>query len=417
MKAIKLIPALLALTIALKAQLNSYGYLREIKPVTETGYYQLKIGSAILDREGYYRVYEVNERDSIEIPQVANSNNWDVYEKKYFADLKIIDESYESGKFSYATLVLDTNLIYSSVYLNFDQGNFFKDVTLEGSNDNRSWKTIIENEKLFHYYHDAYDNYFRNKINFGLVSFKYLRVKMDDSNSGRLDLISASIPLVKEEILEENEYINNKQTRSEDKKLKCTYIECVLPRAYSVNGLDVSIGNADKYRRNVRIETYNPVNGKERWVMLGDGIVSSGSSNKLYLANYSYNDFQFKSSKIRLVIENLDDRPLKQIEVRPFTRMEVIKLKLEKDKKYLLAYGKEKDCLPQYDLTYFRNEIPLDLKTADLGNEIKIPHALPEVKKPLVNSKIWIWVVLIGCVIIIGLFSFRLLKTENRSTQ
>jgi hypothetical protein len=417
MKAIKLIPALLALTIALKAQLNSYEYFREIKPVTEAGYYQLKIGSSVLDRNGYYRVYEVNDKDSIEVPHVVNSANWDVYENKYFADLKIIDKSYESGKFSYATLVLDTNLIYNSVYLNFDSGNFFKDVTLEGSHDNRSWKTIIENEKLFHYYHDAYDNYFRNKIAFDPVSFKYLRIKTDDSNSERLELLSASIPLVKEEIPEENEYLSSKQTRSEDKKLKCTYVECVFPRAYSINGLSVAKDNKDKYRRNVRIESYNPVNGKERWVIVGEGIVSSGSSNRLYLANYSYEDFQFKSSRIRLVIENLDNQPLAKIEVRPFTRMEVIKLRLEKDKKYLLAYGKEKDCLPHYDLTYFKNEIPLDLKSVELGSEIKIPHAVPEVKKPLVNSKIWIWVALVGCVVIIGLFSLRLLKPENKTTQ
>lgn len=414
MKSIKLIPALLALTVALKAQLNSYDNYREVSPVSETGYYQIKIGSAVLDREGYYRVYEVNEKDSIEIPHVVNSGNRDIYEARSFADFKIIDKSYEPGKFSYATLVLDTNLIYSSVYLNFDSENFFKDVTLEGSNDNKSWKTIVENEKLFRYYHDPYDNYFRNKIVFEPVSFKYLRIKADDSDSQKLDLVSASVPLVKEEIIEENEYINNTQTRTENKQEKETCIECVFPRAYFVTGMNVIIGQKDKYRRNVKIESYNPVNGKEKWVLMADGVVTSGSSNKIYLTNYSSGDFQFRSSKIRLVIENLDNQPLEKVEIKPFTRIETIRLKLEKDKKYLLAYGKEKDELPQYDLEYFKNTIPLDLKTVELGNEVKIPHAVTAAQKPLVNNKIWIWIALIGCILIVGLFSMKLLKPESK---
>jgi hypothetical protein len=417
MNPIKLVPALLALTLALKGQFNSYDYCREIKPVNESGYYQIKLGSSVLDRDGYYRVYEVNDKDSIEVPHVVNSNKWDIYTDRSFTNLRIIDKSYESGKFSYATLVLDTNIIYNSVYLNFDPGNFFKDVTLEGSNDNKSWKTIVENEKVFSYYHDAYDNYFRNKIVFEPVSFKYLRIKTDDSDSPKLNIVSASVPLVKEEYAEENEYISGTSSRTENKKEKVSYVECVFPRAYCITGLDIVIENAAKYRRNVRIESYNPVNGKEKWIVMAIGFVASGSSNRLFLNNYSHEDFQFKTSRIRLAIENLDNRPLEKIELKPFTRTELIKLKLEKDKKYVLAYGKKEDQLPQYDLEYFKNSIPLNLKTVELGNEIKIPHSIPEIQKPLVNSKLWIWVALVGCVLIIGVFSLKLLKPEPKAGE
>ncbi|MBK7667765.1 MAG: hypothetical protein IPJ32_10735 [Sphingobacteriaceae bacterium] len=78
----------------------------------------------------------------------------------------MIDKSYESGKYSYATLVLDTNLIYTSVYIHVSSNEFYKEVSLEGSNDNKSWKTIIENEKLFRDYRDASAHYHRNKIMF-----------------------------------------------------------------------------------------------------------------------------------------------------------------------------------------------------------------------------------------------------------
>ncbi len=416
MKQIKIVFALLILSSGMNAQLNTFDYFRELKPVQENGYYQIKIGSNILDREGYYRVYEISSKDTLEVPHVTGSNNWDIYDRKYFKDLKIIDKSYEANKYSYATLVLDTNLIYTSVYLNFNSADFFKDVTLEGSNDNKSWKTIIENEKLFHYYRDTYDNYFRNKIVFEPVSFKYLRVKADDSNSQKLDLFSASIPLVKEEIVEEGEWIKSEQTRSEDKQKKQTIIECVFPRSYFVTGFQVNVENEERYRRDVQIEFFNPVNGKENWVSFGSGVVSSGSSNKIDLVHYNSGaDFEFRSAKMRIKIINLDNQPLGEIIIKSFTHNESIKLKLQKDKKYVLAYGKANDAQPQYDLEHFKYAIPLNLSSVDLGNEVKIPHEIKPVQQPLINNKMWIWVSLIACVSIIGLFVFKLMKPEGKN--
>ncbi|MBP7810366.1 MAG: DUF3999 family protein [Bacteroidia bacterium] len=417
MKQIKIVFALFILSFGMNAQLSSYDYFRELKPVTENGYYQIKIGSSVLDRQGYYRVYELSAKDTLEVPHVIGSNNWDVYDRKYFKDLKIIDKSYESGKYSYATLVVDTNLIYTSVYLNFSSSSFFKDVTLEGSSDNKNWKTIIQNEKLFHYYRDPYDHYYRNKIVFEACSFKYLRIKLDDSDSEKLDLVSASIPLVKEEIVEDGELVESKQTRIEDKQNKQTIVECSFARSYFITGLQVNIENEERFRRNVQIEFYNPVNGKEKWVSFGSGVVSSNSSNKIDLIHYNPDtDFEFKSAKMRIIIDNLDNQPLGKISIKSFTHEESIKLKLQNDKKYVLAYGKTKDAQPQYDLEYFKYAIPLNLSSVELGIENKIPHVVAPVQQPLISNKLWIWVALIACVLVIGLFTFKLMKPQEKES-
>lgn len=398
----------------MNAQLKTFDYFREIKPVTETGYYQIKIGSSILDREGYYRVYDVNKMDTLEVPYVTEQYDWSFHEQKFFKDLKIIDKSYEQGKYSYVTLVIDTNIIYNTVYLSFGTHEFFKDVTLEGSQDNKSWKTITEKEKLFRYYPANDRGYFRNKIVFEPVSFKYLRLKIDDTESSRLELVSAALPLVKEETIEEGELIESLQNRSEDKKNKQTIVECQFPRAYALTDLQVLIENENQYHRQVFVEVYNPVNGKEQWITFGSGILSSGSSNKIYLNNMTgEDDFQFKSARMRILIQNNDDQPLGKISIKPYTHLERISLKLQKDKKYLVAYGKAKDELPTYDLTHFKNIIVL-LSSVELGNEIKIPHEVKPVQQPLINNKMWIWVALIGCVLLIGLFALKLLKTDRK---
>jgi hypothetical protein len=410
MKQFKLVFALWVLSLGMNAQLKTYDYFREVKPVSENGYYKIKLGSNILDREGYYRIYEINSKDTLEIPYIKGTN-WDLYDRKYFKDLKIIDKSYETNKYSYSTLVVDTNLIYTSVYLNFNSSEFFKDITIEGSNDNRSWKTIIENEKLFHYYHDPHDHYYHNRIEFEPVSFKYLRIKADDSDTQKLDLLSASIPLVKEEVIADGEVVDSKQTRIEDKQKKETIIECEFPRSYFITGLKVDVENEEHYRRNVQILFFNPVNGKEKWISFGSGLITSGSSNKIDLAHYgSGSDFEFRSARMRLIISNLDNQPLKKISVKSFTHDEEIKLKLQKNKKYILAYGKANDPPPEYDLEHFKYAIPLNLSSVELGNEVKIPHEIKPVQQPLINNKMWIWVALIACVLVIGIFVVRLMK-------
>lgn len=415
MKQFKIILALLVLSIGGSAQLNTFDYFREVKPVRETGYYEVKIGSSILDRPGYYRVYELNEKDTIEVPYVTEQYDWSFHERKFFKDLKIIDKSYEAEKYSYVTLVLDTNIIYNTVYLSFGTYEFFKDVTLEGSQDNKSWKTITEKEKLFRYYPANDRGYFRNKIDFEPISFKYLRLKIDDTESTRLDLVSAAVPLVKEESIDEGELIESLQNRTEDKKNKQTIVECQFPRAYALTDLQVIIENENQYHRQVFVEVYNPVNGKDQWVTFGSGILSSGSSNKIYLNNMTgEDDFQFKSGRMRILIQNNDDQPLGKISIKPYTHLEKISLKLQKDKKYVIAYGKTKDELPTYDLAHFKNVIAL-LSAVELGTEVKIPHVTAPVQQPLIDNKMWIWVALIGCVAIIGLFVFKLMKPQEKN--
>ncbi len=409
MKQFKIALVFLCLTFGAKAQLNTYDYFRELQAVKEDGFYQLKVGASVLDRDGFFRIYQLNEKDTVEIQHVSSAN-WDIYDRSYFKDLKVIDKAYESGKHSYATVVVDTNLIYTSLYLHFGSTEFYKEITLEGSNDNKSWKTIVENEKLFRDYRDPAEHHYRNKITFQSVSFKYLRVKMDDVNSTKLDLLSASIPLEKEEVVEENEYVESFQTRTEDKQNKQTIVECLFPRNFSITELQVNVENEDRYRREVQIQLYAPTNNKDKWVNYGNGILTTGSSNKLYLMRYYSGDSDFKSNKMRIVINNMDDQPLGKISIKAFTHLENIKIKLKKDKKYVLGYGKSKDTQPYYDMSYFTNAIPFNLSTVQLGSEVKIPHIVAPVQQPLFNNKMWIWVALIACVLVIGFFVTKLMK-------
>ena len=401
------------LPISLSAQLKTYNYYRELKPVAKNDFYEIRIGSGIIDREGHYRVYEIG-KDTLEVPYVKEDQVFYSYDSRFFKTLKIIDESFNKDKFSYATLVLDTNLIYNSVYLNVKGDEFFKDVTVEGSDDNKNWKTVIENEKIFSYYRGADEHYFRNKIAFKDVSFKYLRLKFDDSRSLKVLVENAYIPIEKQYNVTTGEKVNIELKRSEDAKKKQTILEATLPRKYLVTILNFDVRHSSpNFKRDYTVSLASNVGTKENWVFYGEGVLHSDRSNNIVLNNYSTSDGSFKTDKVRIAINNLDDQPLKDISVEVFTHEEKIKLKLEAGKKYVIAYGKANDSDPQYDIENFKNAIPFKLTEAETGVEVVIPQAPPVLVEPLVSNKKWIWAALIGCIIIIGLFTLKLLKPNN----
>ncbi len=401
---------MLGASLAMFPQLKSYDFYRELKPVDKPGFYEIKIGSSVIDREGFYRVYELGSKDTTEIAHVKEDQVFYSYDRRSFKELKMIDESFEKDKFSYVTLVLDTDLVYNSVYLNLEGNDFFKDVSVEGSSDNKSWKTIVENEKLFNYYRGSDEHYFRNKIAFKDISFRYLRLKFDDSRTLKTGISAAFIPIDKQYNITTGELVQGVASRTEDQKIKKTIIDYALSRKYLVTILNFKVKHSSShFKRNYTIHLLDNSHKKENWVYYGEGVLQSDADNSIVINNYS-SDGSFKTDKIRLTIDNLDDVPLKDVNMEVFTHEQKIKLKLEAGKKYVLAYGKAGDNAPQYDIEHFKNAIPFILPAVDLGVEIAIPH-VPEVKpEPLISNNKWIWVALIGCIVLIGLFTAKLLK-------
>ncbi|MGZ4037417.1 MAG: DUF3999 family protein, partial [Bacteroidia bacterium] len=334
MRKLKLAIAFMACALAMQAQLSSYSFYRELKPVEKAGFYEVRIGSSVLDRPGFYRVYELNAKDTIEIAHVKEDQVFYAYDNRYFKQVKIIDESFVKDKCSYATLVLDTDMVYNSVYLNLEGKDFFKDVTVEGSADNKAWKTIVEGEKLFNYDKGGDEHYFRNKISFKDVSFKYLRLKFEDSHSLKVLLQAAFIPIDKQYNVTTGEAVPCTVTRTEDTKRKQSIIECSLSRKYLVTILNFKVEHSSPhFSRHYSVQLLDDSYKKDNWISYGGGTLQSGEENSIILNNYS-SDGTFKTAKIRLIIDNLDDMPLRKVDVEVFTHEEKIKLKLEPGKKY-----------------------------------------------------------------------------------
>lgn len=413
----------LLLPTLLGAQAGGYRYSRMLSPVDCTDYYKLRINSDILYKarpSGVVRVYELKEKDTVEVPYLLYDRPEDGKHECVKA-LKLINTSFIKDKASYYTCVIDTPGFYSMLTFNISDEVYDKDLSLEGSDDNLHWKTILEKEKVFRFPMRGSDHEcVRNAVYFPEQAYKYLRVTFDDSHSARLSLGSVLIECRKHtEDLYQDEAIPLKLSRREVPGMKATELTCLFPREYFVTALRFRVRHKNPfYKRLIHIYEAQHEAQKPDIFLYADNYLVSDSYNYISLAHGSGSDIP-ETYKVAISIENEDDQPLDEIEVEAFTNTQTLKLKLEKGKSYMLAYGKKDDHRPVYDMAYFSDHIPAHLHDITLGNEVQLakPHAVPPPKEPFFKSAAWIWGLMIVSILIIGGFAVSLLRQSKTGKQ
>lgn len=409
------------LTLSSVAQLSSYKYARPLRPVDSTAYYQLHISSDVLYKarlSGVYRVYKVGEKDTAEVPYVR-SGMLNTPASPVFQPLRIINASYVKGQSSFYTFVLDSSFIYASLLFEVEEYRYDKDISLEGSDDNTHWKTILEKDKIFRYWRAHDDNFIRNRIYFPEQNYRYLRLTINDEHSARIGLKSASVLYSRpaDEALQE-EPVPFTMTRTEDKRLKKTIIDCAFKREYPVTGIKFNITNdVPYYKRFIRVcQDVHPSAKIPKWAFYKHDYLSSDVYNYVDC----HDDYQpgksMETRRVRIEIDNKDDKPLSQIGLEIYAYSETIRLRLEKGQHYVLAYGRDKDIAPAYDLSYFEHRIPLHIAEAKLEVEqvqaLSAPSA--QARTPFFKSNAWIWGLMIVSILLIGGFAVSLLRQPNK---
>ena len=76
-----------------------------------------------------------------------------------------------------------------------------------------------------------------------------------------------------------------------------------------------------------------------------------------------------------------------------------------------MFYGNEKALRPRYDIDHFQNKIPAELTNLTLGKEQILKGERSEVAtKPLFQSKIWLWFVMVVIIGLLGWFSLKMIR-------
>ena len=409
MKWINLIGCLLWLAPAALAQTESFSYQRPLIGVTDPWHRIAlpndifgKVSSSLSD----IRILGITDKqDTIEIPYLLQQ----AVEKTstQAVSFSVINTSHNERGYFY-TLSLPADEPINRIHLEVKQQNFDWTTSLEGSQDQQEWFTLVEDYRILSVKNDLTDYQFTTLI-FPQAQYRYFRLRIGSEEKPELTAVK-----VLRYQTTEGEYRNYAvQTfkTQEDKQRKQTVVDIGLTLPVPVSYLKVHVADTLDYYRPFTVlylaDSFNTPQGwKYTYRTLTSGTLTSREDNTFTFGSTI-------SQKLRLLVDNHDNQALtiNRIDAKGYEYTLVARFAQAADN-YFLAYGSSKTTKPHYDLAQFEDNIPSVITTLSLGEVQYLDTKEPTAASFLVNQ-VWLWVTLIFIIVLLGWFSLKMMRKET----
>ncbi|MCD6065559.1 MAG: hypothetical protein K0S33_385 [Bacteroidetes bacterium] len=395
---------------------KGYKYYREIEPVNTRSYYRIPLGAELLGKSlsdfNDFRVLKVDENDTVENPYLLTWNE-PVYGYSY-TDEEILNVSFRKGVASYVTVKLPEEKEINQIKLDIAETDFDKMVTIEGSNDNKHWQTIKEDIRIVGF---GQQNFAFSTLYFPVSSFTYYLITFNDKTSKPVSVSGVQtfmnneqkavyekikdVYVVKKEVKKDLKPVPGKQRIYEN----YTEIKIDLPYRTCINSLQLRSRDksADFYRTLAVYDSKGNELSSGTFTSLDKDGITTIYLNKMV------------ERKLVVKVFNNDNPPVEGIDVSVYGMNGFLLTRLEPEEKYLLVYGKANAGVPEYDLGYFSDKIADEAKDVQCRVEVAVAVKTPKPKEPFVTQQKWLWITLIGLIVLLGLFAFSLMKKVNKS--
>ncbi|MDY8137796.1 DUF3999 family protein [Aquimarina sp. 2201CG5-10] len=389
-------------------QLTEYSFKRELQQITDQ-WHSVQLPEEIFGKISPdlsdIRVYGLtDQKDTIEAPYLLKQKKEKVFNKN--VQFKTLNKVYNQ-KGTYVTLEVPTKESVNRINLDFKQSNFDWPLTLQGSQDQKEWYTIVDNYRVLSITNDL-TNYRFTTLKFQDVQYQYLRLWIKTSDKPILN--SALVTL---NDTQNANYLDSKITHfntKQNKDLKQTILDIDLDIPTSVSYLKLNIKDSIDYYRPLTIhyvvDSIKTAEGwKPRYSTLASGVLSSLENQE-----FKFNSTILKT--IRVIIHNHDNEPLviNKTQVKGY-KHELI-TRFTNPATYYLTYGNEKANKPRYDLNYLTSKIPKTLKDVSVGEEQVIKKIKEDSQEALFKNKLWLWAVMLIIIILLGWFTLMMLKKK-----
>lgn len=389
------------------AQMNQSQFKREIIGVSDS-WHKIILPDAIYqnvtpDLSGI-RVFGITKsQDTIEAPYLLQLKKERIVSSNI--DFKIINKSYNKDGF-YFTIEIRSNKIINLINLDFGQKNFDWKVKLESSHDQKQWFTVLDNYRILSIKNDLTDYKFTN-LKFTDSKYQFFRIFISTKNKPNL----VQIKILENKILKGNikTYPIKSVNYFENKKYKQTVINIKLDQPVPVSKIKINVKDTIDFYRKITIKYLaDSVKTEQGW-KFSYHTLTTGVLNSIEKNNFNCNEKIIK--KIKIIIHNNDNEPLEieKIEIKGYVNE--LFIRFNKPATYYLTYGNNYATKPKYDLNKFTSNIPKKVKELKLSEEQIIEKVTLESTSPLFKNRIWLWVIMIGIILILGWFSLKMLKT------
>lgn len=378
---------------------GNYKISSEVDSVKAPGYYKIQLNHDIISyaETNYADIRLVNSRGE-EIPFIFREEK-PLTSTTGFKDYIILENEYiEKKKQSRLVIHNGNKNVISELVLIIRNSNIKKEVTLKGSDNRKNWFIIWKG------YPQSVGNFNETAgkftIGFPKSDYEYFELSTNNKYNDPIQITRVGYldPDITEGIYSE---LPVKKISQKDSSNKKSYIYIEFPRPYEFGKLHLDVTGAELFKRNV---------------ILAHPITQNNKAVQEFLESFELSSTQpaiwqtpkLKFEKLVLVIENLDNKPLRVEKVKFYQLNKYIIAKLEKGEKYYVKSGNKNVSVPRYDLEYFSNSIPDALPTLQVK---QMSIAKDDTSEPgIFFTKTFLWVVISVIILLLGYFSIRLLK-------
>ncbi|MCG2419404.1 DUF3999 family protein [Aequorivita sp. F47161] len=389
------------------AQLNTYNYSREISGISET-WHTIELPDAIFGKIDNslndFRIYGITKTDTIEVPYLLKIASEKETEKNI--EFNLLNTA-KKGNTYFFTFEIPSEKTINEIDLNFKQQNFNWLVNLEGSQDNNEWFSIVSDYRILSIKNELTHYQFTN-VKFPKSKYRYLRLQVTANE--KPELLAAETQLSSTKAADFKKFTVKNFSTSENKDLKRTIVDIDFPQPLPISLISLKIIDSLDYYRPVTIKYLTDSTKTEKgWKYNFNTLRSS------VLSSLENNDLHFKSiiaKRVRVEIENYDNRPLKIEDVIAKGYIHTLVARFAEPASYYLVYGKPKAKKPNYDISKFSENIPINMAAVKLSEEIKIAKKEVSKRSPLFENKLWLWIIMAVIICLLGWFTIKMIQKK-----
>lgn len=404
-KKISIILILCVLASVSFAQIHLFDYKQNLHNV-ELGWNKLVIPAHIFEKiQTNYsdvRIYGINYKgDTVEAPYFPMISQ-EIRESNQLRIETFNHSNNHHGHFY--SFKMPPSYRLTTIELEVEQDNFDWHIQLEGSHDQKSWFTIVNNTRMVGVKNN-FTNYKFTRIELPVAQYTYYRIH---ETNGEFPIISSVI--IPESISKPAVWVDYpilKYTSAKTYIKGETQLEIELEHKVPLSWLFVDVTDTFDYYRPIEILYQTGESKTESKFKPIYGFLTSGT-----LSSFEKGTFLFEETmvnKLRIVVQNYDNRPLQLSKVSARGYQHSIAFRINESADYFLVYGGNELRLPNYDVGRFftGNE---HLNSVQLDHIQIIEHQPPQIIKPLFKHKFWLWIIMGMIIILLGWFTIAIIK-------
>jgi len=327
------------------------------------------------------RVYGITSKnDTLEAPYIFAKNAETI--STLNTGFNQINQSKKGSTYYFTFQAIEERTI-NQIQLDFNQKNYDWRIQLEGSQDQKSWFTVVDNYRIMSIKNELTDYQF-NKIVFPDSKYNYYRIGI--SANEKPVLKSAKMIMLEADHGVLTRYALKKILITQDKKRKQTIIDLELKTQVPVNRLKIGVNDNIDYYRPMQIEYLTDSFKTDKSWYFNYREAESAA----VLGSVDKKDFEFNgcmTNKLRVTIDNHDNRPLKFGTFVVEGYKNILITRLTEPARYFLCYGRKDTRKPNYDIEQFSYKISNTTNKTTLGKEEFVDKKNRRIQNPYLQTK------------------------------